>query len=116
MITPKAALIYTTLPDAETARAIAGTLLDERLIACANIFGAVESVYVWQGQRESGQEIVVLFKSTEDCLDDALARLGALHPYDTPVILASMCDIAHPTTLAWLTAQTGPVGEPGGTG
>lgn len=43
MSEPKAALIYSPLPDAQTGRDIAGTLLDEGLIACANILGAVES-------------------------------------------------------------------------
>ncbi|NQX94901.1 MAG: divalent cation tolerance protein CutA, partial [Erythrobacter sp.] len=43
----RAALIYTPLPDAKTARSIAGILLEENLIACANILGPVESVFRW---------------------------------------------------------------------
>ena len=62
MNAPTAALIYAPFPDAETARTIASTLLDEGLIACANILGPIESVYVWQGRVESAQESAALFK------------------------------------------------------
>ena len=106
MIETQAALIYTTLPDAPSAREIAGTLLDERLIACANIFPPIESVFAWEGKRESGNETALLLKTTRERLDQAVGRLGALHPYATPVIVGSVCGTAHPDTLAWLAEQT----------
>ena len=107
MSAPKAALIYTPLPDAETARAIASTLLDEGLIACAHIVGPVESVFQWTGQIETAIEYAVLFKTTQDAPDGAVERLGALHPYETPAIVATICNAAHPGTLEWLAQQTG---------
>ncbi|MEM7689490.1 MAG: divalent-cation tolerance protein CutA [Pseudomonadota bacterium] len=106
MAEPRGALIYTPLPDAQSARDIAGALLDEGLIACANILGPVESVFMWQGKRESATECAVLFKTTADRMVRAVGRLGAMHPYETPAIVASMCDAAHPDTLEWLAQQT----------
>jgi periplasmic divalent cation tolerance protein len=103
----KAALIYTPLPDAQTARSIAETLLEEGLIACANIVGPVESVFMWRGQCESASETAVLFKTTSAQMDRAVNRLAALHPYETPAIVANLCDAAHPDTLGWLAEQTG---------
>lgn len=102
----EAALIYTTLPDADTARAIAGTLLDERLIACANILGSVEAVFLWEGERQSAQEVGVLCKTSLSALERAVNRLAALHPYETPAIVANVCKAAHPDTLTWLAEQT----------
>ena len=99
-------MIYTPLPDAQTARDIAGTLLDEGLIACANIMGPIESVFLWNGKRDTATESAVLFKTTVDRLDVALKRLGALHPYETPAIVANVCDASHPDTLTWLAEQT----------
>lgn len=106
MTEARAALIYTSLSDVQTARTIAGLLLDEKLIACANILGSVESVFIWKGNRESSQETAVLFKTTQDRLDTAIARLGALHPYETPAIVGMLCEAAHPDTLFWLAQQT----------
>jgi len=113
MIEPRAALIYTPLPDAETARAIAGTLLDEKLIACANILGPIESVFVWEGRTQSAEEVAVLFKTTSERHDLAMSRLGTLHPYETPAIVGTVCDIAHPDTLGWLVQQTSAPDETG---
>jgi periplasmic divalent cation tolerance protein len=99
-----AALVWCPFPDTDSARAAATTLLDERLIACANIFGAIESHFVWDGARASGSEIAVLFKTTGDGLTLLVERLGSLHPYDTPAIMGWRCDAAHPASLAWLAA------------
>ncbi|MEM6857146.1 MAG: divalent-cation tolerance protein CutA [Pseudomonadota bacterium] len=101
----RAALIYTPLPDAQTARNIARTLLDENLIACANILGEVESVFRWEGRVDTAKEVAVLFKTTSDALDPAVARLGTLHPYSTPAIVGTTCKNAHADTMGWLIGQ-----------
>jgi periplasmic divalent cation tolerance protein len=103
-----AALVWCPFPDADSARAAADNLLDERLIACANILAPVESRFVWDGAQASGAEVGVLFKTVDDCLDMVMERLGALHPYDTPAIVGWRCDAAHPASLAWLAATCRP--------
>jgi periplasmic divalent cation tolerance protein len=102
-----AALVWCPFPDSDSARDIAGQLLDENLIACANILGPVESHFVWEGARSIGTETAVLFKTTDDLLSAVVTRLGVLHPYDTPAIIGWHCDTAHPATLAWLAASCG---------
>lgn len=103
----RAALIYTPLPDAETARDVAGKLLDEGLIACANILGPIESIFIWNGAKDQSVEVGVLFKTTQTKMDLAIGRLRELHPYETPAIVGSVCDTAHPDTIAWLAEQVG---------
>lgn len=113
---PAAALVWCPFPDADSARAIAGQLLDEGLIACANILGAIESHFIWQGTRSSGSETGVLFKSTANMLEPLVERLGKLHPYDTPAITGWRCDAAHPATVAWLMTSCGVSRAPAGGG
>lgn len=103
----KAALTWCPFPDRETARAVAGTLLDEKLIACANIIGEMESLFEWDGERGSGHEVGVLFKTLSNQSDRLITRLADLHPYDTPAIVCWICDDAHPATLSWLRGQLG---------
>jgi periplasmic divalent cation tolerance protein len=98
-----AALVWCPFPDSDSARAATGALLDDGLIACANILGSIESHFVWEGARATGSEVGVLFKTTAGRLDDVIERLGDLHPYDTPAILGWLVDETHPATLAWLT-------------
>lgn len=105
-----AALIWCPFPDLETARAIAGQMLDAKLVACANILGPIESHFLWQGERGSASETGVLFKTTAALLSDAVERLGKLHPYDTPAIAGWRVDAAFPATIAWLAGATRPDG------
>lgn len=96
------ALVWCPFPDADTARAAAKSLLDERLVACANIFPAIQSLFDWQGERGEGTETGMLLKTDAALLDRAIARLAALHPYAEPAILGWRCDAATPGTAAWL--------------
>ena len=96
------ALVWCPFPDADVARDIAAQLLEQKLIACANIMPAIESVFEWQGEVQSGTEVAVLLKTTCDKLDVLVQCLGESHPYDTPAIVGWRCDAAHPLTLQWL--------------
>jgi len=100
-----AALVWCPFPDAEAARAAADALLDDGLIACANILGSIESRFVWEGARAAGSEVGVLFKTTGERLNDVIERLGEIHPYDTPAIIGLHVDVVHPATFAWLSGS-----------
>ncbi len=76
----EAALIWCPFPDAESARAAVGTMLDERLVACGNILSGVQSLFRWQGQLDGSAECGVLCKTTAPRLEAAMERLRALHP------------------------------------
>lgn len=97
-----AALVWCPFPDTDSARAAADALLDDQLIACANILGAIESHFVWNGARATGSEVAVLFKTTAARLEDVVERLAELHPYDTPAIIGWHANAVHPATFAWL--------------
>lgn len=103
----QAALAWCPFPDAGTARRIAAQLLNEKLIACANILPTIESVFEWEGQCSTAAEAAVLFKTTSDRLETLVDRLGEIHPYDTPSIVGWHCDTAHPATMQWLNATVG---------
>lgn len=103
-----AALIWCPFPDADSARTAAAALLEARLIACANIMPPCESHFIWNGTIEAASEVPALFKTTAQHLAEAVDRLGALHPYDSPAIVGWRADAAHPATLDWLLATLAP--------
>lgn len=98
------ALIWCPFPDRETAARIAGALLDEGLIACANLLPAMVSLFAWEGERDEAEETGALLKTNGAKLSRAISRLEELHPYDQPAILGWRCDAAAPGTSAWLGA------------
>ncbi len=96
------ALIYCPFPDRKSARTVTEALLDEQLIACANILGEVEAIFVWQGQRGRAEEVGVLFKTDSGVVERAVTRLVDLHPYDTPAVMGWRCDAVPQSTQDWL--------------
>lgn len=95
-------LVWCPFPDEAEARAVAGTLLDEKLIACANIVPGLVSLYEWRDERGEAREVGVLFKTRAALAERLVARLGQLHSYQSPAITGWKADAAAPCTLAWL--------------
>jgi periplasmic divalent cation tolerance protein len=96
-----AALIWSPFASEDDAAKAAAALLDEGLIACANLV-PVRSLYVWQGERGEARECGALFKTSEGLLDKAVARLAEIHPYETPAVTGWRADAAAAATAAWL--------------
>jgi len=103
-----AALIWCPFADLESAAAAAGTLLDEGLVACANLLPAMRSLYRWHGERGEASETAVLFKTRADILARAVSRLEEIHPYDAPAIAGWRCDATGAATGEWLAAEMTP--------
>lgn len=96
------ALMWSPFADEASAAAAAAQLLDEGLVACANILPPMRSLYLWQGERGEASEVGVLFKTDARLLDRATARLAEIHPYETPAVLGWRADSAAEATSAWL--------------
>lgn len=80
-------LCLSTAPDAATAERIGRTLVEERLIACANLVPGVVSVYRWEGEVRREGEVVLLMKTRRTRVARLKERLAELHPYEVPELL-----------------------------
>lgn len=96
------ALIWCPFASEEDAANIAARLLDERLVACANILPPMRSLFAWDGVRGDERENGAIFKTDAALLDRAVTRLAELHPYDEPAVIGWRADAAPPSTRAWL--------------
>ncbi len=103
----KVLLALSTFPDQETARRISNELVTKKLAACANILPGVESIYRWKEKIESGNEILVLFKLSEDRQSAFQEKLRSLHPYDVPEIIFVPISSGLPEYLRWVTENCG---------
>lgn len=101
------ALIWCPFADEESAAQAASTLLDEGLIACANIVPTIRALYRWNGERGEATECGALLKTDAALLGRACKRLEAIHPYDTPAVIGWECDATTPATAQWLGALAG---------
>lgn len=80
--------VFCTVPDSDCAKNIAAKLVEEGLAACCNIIPGIQSVYMWEGQVEQGEELLLMIKCTVAGYARLESRLLELHPYDIPEILA----------------------------
>ncbi len=103
----KILLALSTFPDVETARRVSDQLVGENFAACANILPAIESVYRWKGNIESGNETLVLFKLSEDRQSAFQDKLRSLHPYDVPEIILVSVAGGLPEYLQWVAGNCG---------
>jgi periplasmic divalent cation tolerance protein len=99
----KVLLALSTFPDQETAREISNELITKKLAACANILPAIESIYRWKDQIESGNETLVLFKLSEGRQSAFQEQLRSLHPYEVPEIIFVPVSSGLPEYLRWVT-------------
>lgn len=81
-------LIRVNCPDRATADAISEALIQAELTPCTNLFGPVSSTYVWQGKTERAEEWVLHIKAQALAWTQIEAKVKALHPHETPAILA----------------------------
>lgn len=79
-------LCFVTCASPEEARRIAESLLDKRLVACANILAGVESHYLWKGRREKGEEALLILKTRKELQERVREEIKKLHSYELPVI------------------------------
>ena len=99
-------LVVTTLPDRESARGIAQSLVDARLAACVSIGAPVTSMYHWQGATETADEVPLTIKTRSDLFARVAAEIRSRHPYELPEILAVPITNGLPEYLAWIDAET----------
>lgn len=99
------ALVYTLFGSREAAARMAHLLIEERLIACANILGEATSLYEWNGVLEETAEVPVLFKTAPSRRDALMARIAELHDYEVPAILALPVEAVDAAFARWVGDQ-----------
>ena len=103
----KIVLALSTFPNPETAREISNQLMSGSFAACANILPAIESIYRWKGEIETGNETLVLFKLSENRQSAFQDKLRSLHPYDIPEIIFVPVAGGLPDYLKWVSENCG---------
>jgi periplasmic divalent cation tolerance protein len=106
--TASTVLVLTTWPADRDPMPLARALVEERLAACVGILPEMRSCYAWQGEIHDDAERQLLVKTTRDAVSRLRARLGELHPYETPEFLVLPVIAGSAAYLAWLAAGVGP--------
>lgn len=102
-------LIFMTASMKKEATKIVRCLLEEKLVACGNIVGPIDSLFWWKSKIDEASEFMVLMKSHSKLFDRISKRVKEMHSYEVPELLAFHIDKGLPTYLSWIhtVLQTG---------
>lgn len=98
--------IYVTCENGQQAETISVALVEEGLAACANIFPASNSIFIWEGKLQQVQETVILLKSRKSLFKKIHERVTELHSYDNPCVIAFDISEGSQAYIEWLGKQT----------
>lgn len=95
-------LVYTPCSSKDEAKKIARTLLEEQLIACANIIPHISSLYMWKGELKEDEEFILLCKCKESKALEVEQKIKSTHSYECPCILQFSPQQVNPQFAEWL--------------
>ena len=98
----EALVALTTFANEDDAARVARVLVEERLIACANVLPGARSFYRWQDGVADEREVVMLMKTRKQDWAALMSRLHELHPYEVPELVALRVAAGAPKYMAWL--------------
>ncbi len=98
-------VILSTAPVGDADR-IARTLVEERLVACANI-SQVRSYFVWENKLSEEVEHMMILKTESNLADKVKARIKDLHSYDLPEVIVLPIIGGAKDYLKWIKQSVG---------
>lgn len=101
-MTQQPKLILCTTDSHASAKQLARSLVEKKLVACVNIVPNMTSVYSWQGQIHEDEEWLMLIKSTDERFDNVKDFVSANHPYDSPELISVNIEDGLPDYLTWI--------------
>ncbi|HDR03883.1 MAG TPA: divalent-cation tolerance protein CutA, partial [Candidatus Marinimicrobia bacterium] len=86
----------------ETAENICSQVIENRLIACANIINNLRSIFRWQGKIEKSSESLAILKTTKENFPQLRDFILKAHPYQVPEIISLDISDAYEPYLKWM--------------
>jgi len=87
------------------AEKIAQSLIEKRLVACANIIPGVSSVYRWNGNVKKAREALLLLKTKKSLRKKVEGEIKKMHSYALPAIEFIMAGTT-PEAEKWIFGET----------
>jgi periplasmic divalent cation tolerance protein len=102
----KSIVVFVTASSEDEAVRIGRALVEEGLVACANILPGLRSIFSWDGKVSDEREVLILLKTRKDLFKLLAARVKALHTYSVPEIVALPIQDGAADYLRWIYGVT----------
>lgn len=98
--------IHWTTDSLDEARKVARYLVQERLVACAQITPWIESVYMWDNQLETAQESRIILKTRVNLFERIKQVILDNTSYEVPEVTMLPIAAGHQEYLKWIEEST----------
>lgn len=105
-------VILITVGSEEEAQKIGRILVDEGLVACANIVPNIRSIFRWEGKVTEERETLLILKSVSTAFESIEAMVKTHHSYSVPEIIALPIQGGSASYLKWVQEMTRAVKGP----
>lgn len=95
-------VVLVTASSAEEGAKIARALVDEHLIACANMVSGIRSFFFWEGKTRDETETLLICKTRQPLIEKVIKRVKELHSYSVPEIIALPIVAGSKEYLKWI--------------
>jgi periplasmic divalent cation tolerance protein len=95
-------VVLVTAPSKDVGRDVALALLEQKLAACVNVVPSIASLYTWEGELRSDEEVLLVIKTVAAAFDALTAAVRAVHPYEVPEIIALSIVAGSQDYLDWI--------------
>jgi periplasmic divalent cation tolerance protein len=95
-------LLYITCKNKEEALKIGKTLVQEKLVACANIIDSMHSIYSWNNDIVEDSESILILKSIGLNFKFIELRIKEIHSYTNPCIVCYQMEEGSKEYLEWI--------------
>ena len=99
-------VVFVTTGSEEQAKQLSHVLVEQQLVACANIFPSIQSIFKWEGQVMEEKESLLMLKTRADLFKEVEAAIRAHHSYDVPEIIALPIQRGSEDYLSWVRQAT----------
>ena len=101
-----AIVIFCTVPNKDDAKKISNAIINENLAACVSTVDKVHSVFSWNGEVCSENEMLLIIKTRRDLFEKIEVVIRALHSYNVPEIIALPVIVGSDDYLGWIEHET----------
>jgi periplasmic divalent cation tolerance protein len=96
---------HITFKDATEAKTLCRKMVEERLIACANISPEIHSIYMWEGVLQEDTEARAFVKTTAAKSVRVTDFLQGNHSYSVPSVVFWRVDSGNAPYLEWVRGE-----------
>ena len=98
----KPIVIFCSVPSREVGESISRLLVEQSLVACAQLIPGITSIYRWENKICEESECLMVLKSTESNYKDVEHVIKTNHPYEIPEIVGFDTNFISSKYLDWM--------------